>query len=155
MPSAELTLYLIKFMRITPAGIDITVLTMGISLLTKIPTAPRRSSMAKFFSMTGRWAGNFFKYFSSSIWPPSLPSPYKIQLPSIPATSAKSRAMPSPICPFAAQIPANGMITPAGNPGRFKYSSKTITNIKTAPYCRKYCVSACISIKKTSLMRES
>ena len=41
---------------------------------------------------------------------------------------------------LAAQIPDNGIITPAGNPGRFMYSKNTIKKIKKAPYCTKYCV---------------
>ena len=31
-------------------------------------------------------------------------------------------------------MPASGMITPAGNPGRFRYSKNTTTKIAIAPY---------------------
>ena len=59
------------------------------------------------------------------------------ELPTSPAATDKSITIGNPISPFAAQIPASGMITPAGNPGKFKYSSNTIRKIKNAPYSIK------------------
>ena len=49
MPRAELMVYLTKFIRITPAGMEIMVRIIGISLLMKIPVAPLVLIRSKFF----------------------------------------------------------------------------------------------------------
>ncbi len=133
-PSAELTVYLAKSIFNTPAGIEISVRTIGISLPIKIPTQPRFLMSAKFRSTAGRCFGNFSRYFSSITLPPAYPTAYKIQLPATPARSVMIMTPAKLIFPRAAITPESGMITPAGNPGRFIYSSRTMTKIAIAPY---------------------
>ena len=41
------------------------------------------------------------------------------------------------ISPLDTHSPANGIIIPAGRPGKFKYSKNTIININNTPYCDK------------------
>jgi hypothetical protein len=50
------------------------------------------------------------------------------------------------IFPLAAITPDKGMIIPAGNPGKFRYSKKTMIKMAIAPYFVKYKVSVDRSI---------
>ena len=77
--------------------------------------------------------GNFLRYFSRRRFPPVLPRKYKIQLPSTPAANVISMTVKKWILPLAAHTPESGMITPAGKPGIFMYSSNTITKMAMAP----------------------
>ena len=49
IPSAELTVYLTRSIFATPAGIEISVRIMGISLLIKIPAAPFSLTQASIY----------------------------------------------------------------------------------------------------------
>ena len=134
MPRAELTVYFKKLNRSTPAGMEINVRTIGINLPRKIPMHPFCRIISKFRSIACCCLGNFFTYAFRNTLPPSLPKKYSTQLPTKPAETEITIVRKKLSFPFAAQIPATGMITPAGNPGRFIYSNNTITKIAITPY---------------------
>ena len=73
IPRAELTVYFTKFIFTIPAGMEMSVRTMGSSLLTKTPTHPFSRRNRIFSSMTGLCFGNFLKYHHRSRVPPVLP----------------------------------------------------------------------------------
>ena len=63
--------------------------------------------------------------------------PYRTRLPRSPAATVITMTQKKLMFPFAAMMPESGMITPAGKPGRFRYSRNTITNMAIAPYLVK------------------
>ena len=93
--------------------------------------------ISKFRSMAFSCFGNFFTYALRKTFPPILPNTYKIQLPISPPATETAIVNRKLSFPFAAHIPANGIITPAGNPGRFIYSNITTTNTAIAPKSSK------------------
>ena len=129
MPKAELIVKLKKFILSTPAGIDISVLAMGISFPTKTPILPFSLRNRKFLSIISSCLGIFAKYFLRRYSHPILPMKYRTQLPKRPAIKVRMTTVINPTSPLDAQTPAIGIIIPEGKPGRFRYSKNTI--IKT------------------------
>ena len=81
--------------------------------------------------------GSAVKLTVSSYFTPNGNNIHGIGIEPDPATPARSVMIMTPaklIFPRAAITPESGMITPAGNPGRFIYSSRTMTKIAIAPY---------------------
>ncbi len=65
------------------------------------------------------------------------PSTYNARLPASPAATVITITQKKWMFPLAAMMPDRGMMMPAGNPGRFRYSRNTITNMAIAPYLVK------------------